>query len=69
MYVAGRSPSQRANEEHKALLDACVRGDEEAAREAIRAHMRSAAGDLARHLDGEAGEDAADQPERTSAAR
>jgi DNA-binding GntR family transcriptional regulator len=69
MYVAGRSPSQRANEEHKALLDACVRGDEEAAREAIRAHMRSAAGDLARHLDGEAEEDAADQPERTSAAR
>ena len=51
MYVAGRPPSERANEEHQALLDACVRGDVEAARRAISAHMHSAADDLARNLD------------------
>lgn len=56
MYVAGRKPSERANEEHQALLDACVGGDEEAARRAIRAHLRSAAEDLARFLDASADE-------------
>jgi DNA-binding GntR family transcriptional regulator len=69
MYVAGRPPSQRANEEHQTLLDACVRGDEDAAREAIHAHMRSAAGDLARHLEGDGEGDAGEAPAgRTSAA-
>lgn len=69
MYVAGRPPSERANEEHQAILDACVRGDEKAARTAIRDHMRSAAGDLARFLDGASEEDDAERPRRASTAR
>jgi DNA-binding GntR family transcriptional regulator len=57
MYVAGRPPSQRSNDEHQAVLDACLRGDVEAAQEAIRGHLQSAADDLARFLGG-ADEDA-----------
>lgn len=68
MYVAGRPPSERANEEHQAILDACVSGDEEAAQAAIRDHLRSAAADLARFLGGTSDESAAgdgDAPSRS----
>ena len=50
MFVASRPPSQRANEEHREILDACVRGDAAGARRAIRNHLRSASRDLAAFL-------------------
>jgi DNA-binding GntR family transcriptional regulator len=68
MYVAGRHPSERANEEHQALLDACVRGDEEAARAAIREHLRSAARQLARFLNGDSEEEGSETPAEVSTA-
>lgn len=52
MYVASRPPSERANEEHQDVLDACVRGDEEAAQRAILNHLRSAAANLVEFLGG-----------------
>lgn len=52
MFVAGRPPSARADEEHQSILDACVRGDPEAAEAAIRDHLRSASRDLVRFLGG-----------------
>lgn len=52
MYVAGRPPAARANEEHQTILDACVRGDRKAAEVAIRDHLRSASHDLVRFLGG-----------------
>jgi DNA-binding GntR family transcriptional regulator len=53
MYVAGRPPAARANEEHQAILDACLRGDRPAAEAAIRDHLRSASRDLVAFLGGE----------------
>ena len=53
MYVAARPRSGRSDDEHRAVLDACVRGDVRAAQEAIRVHLRSAAADLARFLGGD----------------
>lgn len=50
MFVASRPPSQRANEQHQEILDACVRGDAAGAKRAIREHLRSAARDLAAFL-------------------
>jgi DNA-binding GntR family transcriptional regulator len=50
MFVASRPASQRANEEHKEILDACVRRDAAGARRAIRDHLRSASRDLAAFL-------------------
>jgi len=50
MFVASRPLSERANKEHQALLDACVRGDVGAGRRAIREHLRHAASDLAAFL-------------------
>ena len=50
MFVASRPASQRANEEHKEILDACVRRDAAGARRAIRDHLRSASRDLASFL-------------------
>jgi DNA-binding GntR family transcriptional regulator len=50
MFVVSRSPSERANEEHKAILDACTAGDVDAARRAIRDHLRHASRDLAAFL-------------------
>jgi DNA-binding GntR family transcriptional regulator len=52
MFVASRPLSQRANEEHQEILNACVRGDATAARRAIRAHLRNASRDLATFLSG-----------------
>jgi DNA-binding GntR family transcriptional regulator len=50
MFVASRPPSERANEEHHEILDACMRGDAAGARRAIRDHLRSASRDLAAFL-------------------
>lgn len=52
MYVAGRPPAARANEEHQHILDACIRGDRKAAQAAIRDHLRSASHDLVAFLSG-----------------
>lgn len=61
MFVAARPPSERANEEHQAILDACVRGDPAAAQEAIRRHLDSAAQDLAGFLGGDPHTSAGDE--------
>jgi len=50
MFVASRPLSQRANDEHQAILDACVARDVNAARRAIREHLRHASRDLATFL-------------------
>lgn len=50
MFVAGRSPAARANEEHQEILDACTRGDRDAAERAVREHLRSASRELAAFL-------------------
>ena len=50
MFVASRPVSERANEEHQEILDACVRGDSEAAQRAIRGHLRGASDQLAEFL-------------------
>jgi DNA-binding GntR family transcriptional regulator len=47
MFVASRPLSERANEEHQAILDACLKGNANAARKAIREHLRHASHDLA----------------------
>ncbi|HSJ50860.1 MAG TPA: GntR family transcriptional regulator [Actinomycetota bacterium] len=52
MFVAGRPPSERADDEHQAILDACARGDAEEAQRAIRQHLSSAAQNLVRALGG-----------------
>jgi len=69
MYVAGKPRGGRANEEHQAVLDACVQGDEEGAKAAIRNHLRSAAADLARSLGGDSNQRAAAQNGAVAAAR
>lgn len=51
MFVSSRPPKDRANEEHQAILDACVNGDAAAAQRAIRKHLGSAAADLVRFLE------------------
>ncbi len=51
MFVASRPPGDRANDEHRAILDACVAGDAPAAQAAIHEHLRSAARDLVRFLE------------------
>ncbi|MGH9246767.1 MAG: GntR family transcriptional regulator [Acidimicrobiales bacterium] len=58
MFVAGRPPSQRADGEHQAILDACVKGDAEEAQHAILQHLSSAAQDLVRALGGSPEEEA-----------
>jgi DNA-binding GntR family transcriptional regulator len=50
MFVASRPPSERANEEHQEILDACVKGDAIGTKRAIRAHLRNASRDLAAFL-------------------
>jgi DNA-binding GntR family transcriptional regulator len=50
MFVASRPLSERANDEHQQILDACVRGDATGAKRAIRDHLRSASRDLAAFL-------------------
>lgn len=50
MFVASRPLSERANEEHQAILDACVNGDTNAAKRAIRYHLRNASRDLTAFL-------------------
>jgi DNA-binding GntR family transcriptional regulator len=50
MFVASRPLSERANDEHQAILDACRAGNPAAARKAIREHLRHASNDLAAFL-------------------
>lgn len=50
MFIASRAPSDQTNDEHREILDACARGDEQGAQDAIRHHLRHAAGELARFL-------------------
>jgi DNA-binding GntR family transcriptional regulator len=50
MFVASRPLSERAHEEHQAILDACRSGSAAAARKAIREHLRHASDDLAAFL-------------------
>lgn len=50
MFVASRPLSERANEEHQAILDACLSGNAAAAKRAIRDHLRHASTDLAAFL-------------------
>lgn len=50
MFVASRPLSERANDEHQAILDACLEGNAGAARKAIREHLRHASRDLAAFL-------------------
>jgi DNA-binding GntR family transcriptional regulator len=52
MFVAGRPPAARANDEHQQILDASIRGDRKAAQAAIREHLRSASHDLVAFLSG-----------------
>lgn len=53
MFVANRKPSDQANGEHQDILDACVRGDADAAQHAIRDHLRHASQELAKKLSSE----------------
>lgn len=62
MYVANRKPSEQANDEHQDILDACVRGDVEAARQAIVDHLRHASRELAKQLGGTAEASASASP-------
>src|SRR5919106_5831653 len=50
MFVASRAPSERANEQHQEILDACIRKDAAGAKRAIRDHLRTASRDLAAFL-------------------
>jgi DNA-binding GntR family transcriptional regulator len=50
MFVASRPLSERANEEHQAILDACLDGNANVAKKAIREHLRHASHDLAAFL-------------------
>jgi DNA-binding GntR family transcriptional regulator len=50
MFVASRPLSERANEQHHDILDACIRGDAAGAKRAIREHLRTASRDLAAFL-------------------
>lgn len=50
MFVASRPLSERANEEHQQILDACRSGNAAAAKKAIREHLRQASSDLAAFL-------------------
>jgi DNA-binding GntR family transcriptional regulator len=50
MFVASRPLNERANEEHQEVLDACVAGNVQAAKRAIREHLRHASRDLAAFL-------------------
>jgi DNA-binding GntR family transcriptional regulator len=51
MFVASRPASERANEEHRRILDACVAGDTSAAKRAIRDHLRGASRQLAAFIE------------------
>jgi DNA-binding GntR family transcriptional regulator len=50
MFVANRKPTDQANDEHQAILDACISGDTAAAQQAIRDHLRHTSRDLERQL-------------------
>lgn len=56
MFVASRAPSDRANEEHQEILDACIRRDVAAAERATKDHLRSASRALAAFLAAREGE-------------
>jgi DNA-binding GntR family transcriptional regulator len=59
MFVASRPLSQRGNEEHRAILDACLDGNVQLAQQAIRDHLRHAAEDLAMYLGGDGDDEGA----------
>jgi DNA-binding GntR family transcriptional regulator len=61
MFVASRPLSERSNEEHQEILDACISGDAATAQQAIQQHLRSAAKQLAEFLSAR-GEDAEAMP-------
>jgi DNA-binding GntR family transcriptional regulator len=50
MFVVNKKPTDEANTEHQAILDACVRGDSSAAQHAIRDHLRHTSQELAKQL-------------------
>lgn len=50
MFVTSRPLSERADEEHQAILDACLSGNATAAKRAIRDHLRHASTDLSTFL-------------------
>jgi DNA-binding GntR family transcriptional regulator len=50
MFVADTKPIDEANDEHEAIVAACVAGDHEAAERAIRDHLRHTAQALAEQL-------------------
>lgn len=55
MFVASAKPTDEANAEHQAILDACVRGDARAAQRAMRDHLHHTSRELAKHLPHEDG--------------
>jgi DNA-binding GntR family transcriptional regulator len=56
MFVASRPLSERANEQHQEILEACVRRDAPGAQRAIKEHLRSASRGLAGFLAAREGE-------------
>jgi DNA-binding GntR family transcriptional regulator len=56
LFVASRPPNERSNDEHQAILDACLAGDVQAARRAIKEHMHNASRDLAAFLRARSGD-------------
>lgn len=50
MFVANQRPTDQADDEHQAILDACVRGDTGAAQQALRDHLRHTSQELAQKL-------------------
>ncbi|MGH9213595.1 MAG: GntR family transcriptional regulator [Acidimicrobiales bacterium] len=50
MFVANTKPTDEANAEHRAILDACIDGDRRAAERAIRDHLRHTSRELASQL-------------------
>jgi DNA-binding GntR family transcriptional regulator len=50
MFVADNKPIDEANDEHEAIVAACLAGDRDAARQAIHDHLRHTADALAQQL-------------------
>lgn len=50
MFVANKRPTGDADDDHQAILDACIQGDAAAARQALRDHLRHTSQELARRL-------------------
>jgi DNA-binding GntR family transcriptional regulator len=50
LYAARQVPSERLDREHQLILDACIRGDAEAADAALRAHLGATVEHVSRML-------------------